>query len=69
MKPSLGDVIRRAGTGDIAAVKATADFCRFRLGLNYQQTLDLVRKVLPEMDEAKWDNLLYQVDEMESDCG
>lgn len=47
---------------DAEAVKEVLEFMRFRLGYGYCQSLDTVRKVIPEMDEATFDELCYEAD-------
>lgn len=45
---------------------AVANFCRFNLGMNYKQTFELVKKRHPNLDEADWDQLLAEADDMEA---
>ena len=47
---------------DAAAAGGVADFCRFRMGLDYQETAALVQRVCPEANPASWEALLYEAD-------
>ena len=40
-----------------------ADTCRFRLGMNYQQTFEFVQRFRPDLTLPTWDALLYAADE------
>jgi hypothetical protein len=57
------EIVGRKRDGDpVRAAAAVADFCRFRLGLNYRQTFEIVQRVLPDMSMPEWDALLYEAD-------
>ena len=59
----LHDAIAKAiDERDATAAGAVADFLRFRVGLNYDQTFEAVQKVRPHVTLAKWDGLLYEAD-------
>lgn len=62
MRMMLTEMIDRARPMTWEGAARIADACRFQLGLNYQQTLDRVRRQIPEMTPAKWDALLYEAD-------
>ena len=51
---------------DSEAAGRVCDECRFTRGLNYNQTLDLVRRACPDVEEAAWDELLCLADEREA---
>ena len=46
----------------VRAAVMVSDFCRFRLGMNYDQTYAVVREVVPAMTPARWDSILYEAD-------
>lgn len=55
-------IARAVENQDARLAGALSDVCRFRLGLNYQETLELVQSVRPEVTPAEWDALLYVAD-------
>jgi len=60
----LKDAIKEAlVTRDAVLAGKVADYCRFRLGMNYPQTFALVQEVRPQAMLAEWDALLYEADE------
>ena len=40
-----------------------AGFCRFKMGMNYQEILERVQQVCPEVEMRDWDGLMYDHDE------
>jgi len=56
----LKDLIKRAvEQSDASAAGNVADICRFKIGLDYHHTFELVRRMYPDLDAATWENLLY----------
>jgi len=63
---TLADAIKNAvDTRDPREVESVANFMRFRLGLDYNKSFAMVRKVFPQMTVAEWDELLYQADQLQ----
>ena len=57
----IRDLIRQAvEKQDAAAAGQVAEFCRFKAGLNYRETFDLVHRRSPSISLAQWDALLYE---------
>ena len=52
--------------GQAATVGRIADVLRFRGGFNYAETFELARELVPKLEAAEWDGLLYEADELES---
>jgi len=50
----------------LAAARKVADFCRFKLGMTFDQTLTVVQEVDPTVTPAQWDGLMYDCDREES---
>jgi len=65
---TLGDKIREAiANQDATAAGRIADRLRFKCGLNYSQSLQIVMKAAPDdYDPAEWDALLYEADRQDS---
>ena len=63
---TLGDAIREAiANQDATRAGRISDRLR-RMGLNYQQQFDVVKRAAPDTELPDWDALLYQADEAES---
>lgn len=61
---TLGDAIKKAvETHDASLAGKVADYCRFKLGMSYQETLEFVQAIAP-ISESNWESLLYY-----ADCG
>ena len=61
MKLKLADVIRQAvNEEDPSAAIQVADFCRFKMGLDYDGILEVVRRVKPDLQVRDWDALLCE---------
>ena len=58
------DVMKRGGREGAEMAGKVVDKCRFGLGVDYAGTLQMVRKHWPELEEADWDQLLYEADEL-----
>jgi len=58
---TLSEAITRAVENDDAqAAAVVVDVCRFRAGMNYDQTFTRVRKQYPTLEPADWEALLYE---------
>lgn len=61
---TLDEVIRGAvEKRDAQSAGVAADFMRLRLGLNYPQSFERVKKACPGTTLAEWDELLRESDE------
>lgn len=65
---TLGDKIREAiANNDATLAGRIADRLRFTCGLNYAQSLEVVKKAAgADYDPAEWDALLYEADLQDS---
>ena len=61
---TLAEMIKKAtaGLGDPDVALQCAEFMRFRLKLNYQQSFEVVHKVNPDITIAEWDQLLREAE-------
>ncbi len=63
---TLGDAIRDAiKTQDAARAGRISDRLR-RMGLNYKQQFEVVKRAAPDTELPDWDALLYEADEATS---
>lgn len=52
-------------TRDLDTIRGVVDRMRFRFGMNYRETFDMVSR-LTGVDEPTWDQLLADIDSLES---
>jgi hypothetical protein len=52
--------------GNLVAARAISDHCRYKLGMTYNETVRMVREFWPELTDAQWNALMYELDEEES---
>lgn len=64
---TLGDKIREAiETQDATLAGRIADQLRFKHGLNFQQSFEVIKKASPDTELADWAALLYEADTLDS---
>lgn len=64
---TLGDKIREAiKHQDATLAGRIADRLRYRHGLNYAQSFEIVKKAAPDIELPDWDALLYEADDLDS---
>ena len=54
-------------TRNYREIGSMTEYMRFSLGMNYHQTFDLVSRLIPSMDLPTWDEILYEVDNLDTD--
>lgn len=63
---ALADAIRRViKENDSTGAANIANFCRYDMGMNYNEILERVQKECPEVTQADWDGLLYEHEQKE----
>ena len=63
MNLNFKDTVARAKKGDLRAVNGIHDTCRFKLGMNYNETFEAVRRHWPDLELPEWDQLLAELDD------
>jgi len=60
---TIKELVLRAGRGESKAAGVVHDYLRFTRHMRYYDIFDFVQSVLPQMDLARWDTLLYAAGE------